>query len=58
MEKKTVKQKNEKTPTDKPQEQHFDYAYIEKLREQAWADPEVKENWKEFDKKQKENNSY
>ena len=54
MEKKVAKKKNEKEPFNKPQE-HLDYAYIEELRKQAWADPEVKKNWTEFDKQQKEN---
>ena len=52
MEEKMIKKENQTEPIDKSQE-HFDYAYIEKLRQQAWAKPEVKKNWEEFDKKQK-----
>ncbi len=54
MDEKKGREKNKKEPIDKSQE-HLDYAYIEELRRQAWADPEVKKNWAEFDRKQKEN---
>ena len=54
MEEKIAKKEDEKTSIDKSQE-HLDYEYIETLRKQAWADPEVKKNWEEFDKKQQEN---
>ena len=30
----------------------YDYRRIEKLREEAWARPEVQKNWEEFEKKQ------
>ena len=50
-----VNKESEKKPIDKSQEP-FDYAHIEELRRRAWADPEVKKNWAEFDKKQKKNN--
>ena len=55
MEKEMEKKETEAKPVDKSQE-HFDYAHIEELRKQAWADPEVKKNWAELERKQKENN--
>lgn len=55
MEKKIAKKESEEKPIDKSQEP-LDYRYIEELRQKAWADPEVKRNWAEFNKKQKENN--
>ena len=55
MEKKMKNKESKEKPIDKSQE-HLDYRYIEELRQKAWADPEVKKNWAEFNKKQKENN--
>ena len=55
MEKEMEKKESEEKPVDKSQEP-FDYAHIKELRQKAWADPEVKKNWAEFDRKQKENN--
>ena len=53
MDKKMEKKKDEEKTIDKSQEP-FDYAHIEELRRKAWADPEVKKNWEEFDRKQRE----
>ena len=55
MEKKIAKKESETESIDKSQEP-YDYSRIEKLREEAWKDPEVKKNWEEFDKKQQEEN--
>ena len=55
MEKKMGNKESEEKPIDKSQEP-YDYSRIEKLREEAWKDPEVRKNWEEFDKRQKENN--
>ena len=50
-----MKNKSKKpSAVDKSQEP-LDYRIIEKLREEAWARPQVQKNWEEFDKKQKQN---
>ena len=55
MEKQMIKKENEKEPIDKSQEP-YDYSRIEKLREEAWKDPEVRKNWEEFKREQQKNN--
>ena len=35
-------------------QQLLDYRIIEELREKAWADPQVKKNWEEFNRKQQQ----
>ena len=49
MDKKLKKSDSVETP-----QQPFDYRIIEELREKAWADPQVKKNWEEFDRKQQQ----
>lgn len=55
MDKKKEKRENGARFVDKSQEP-YDYGRIEKLREEAWKDPEVRKNWEEFKKEQQEDN--
>ena len=41
-----------KLNSDETLQKPLDYKVIEKLRKKAWADPQVKKNWEEFNKSQ------
>ena len=45
--------KKSKNVVDKSQEP-LDYGIIEKLRQEAWARPQVQKNWEEFHRRQEE----
>ena len=47
-----MKNKSKKTSVVDKSQEPFDYSRIEKLRQKAWASPQVQKNWEEFDKKQ------
>ena len=46
--------KLKKSDSVEASQQPLDYRIIEELREKAWADPQVKKNWEEFDRKQQQ----
>ena len=43
-----------KTSDKRSSNGHYDYSRIERLRQDAWNDPQVQKNWEEFHKRQEE----
>lgn len=45
-----MSKKSKSAGSKNPSNDHYDYSRIEKLRQDAWSQPQVRKNWEELDR--------